>query len=187
MCFTLHYITLFRLPWWGHSQNQDDPHQAGEGQTVAVEEGRNAEGTSKVTLSFPRPPSPTVVQARSSTSHLQSAVILRIRPDPGGIGRIVKFSECELSTVFWRFQCLWVPGDWTEENSMPSVQSFRYELPPLKIRSPNFSFNHRSSYRKLLEDLILSQTGRSATDVIMSDRYAGLRPSGTRCMSTQSL
>ena len=45
-----------------------------------------------------------------------------------------------------------------------------------KLRSPNFSFNRGSSYRKLLEDLSLSRPGRSATDVIMSDRYAGLRP-----------
>ena len=43
-----------------------------------------------------------------------------------------------------------------------------------KLRSPNFSFNRGSSYRKLLEDLSLSRPGRSATDVIMSDRYAGL-------------
>ena len=56
-----------------------------------------------------------------------------------------------------------------------------------KLRSPNFSFNRGSSYRKLLEDLSLSRPGRSATDDIMSDRYAGLRPTRTRCMSTQSL
>ena len=56
-----------------------------------------------------------------------------------------------------------------------------------KLRSPNFSFNRGSSYWKLLEDLSLSRPGRSATDVIMSDRYAGLRPTRTRCMSTQSL
>ena len=56
-----------------------------------------------------------------------------------------------------------------------------------KLRSPNFSFNRGSSYRKLLEDLSLSRPGRSATDVIMSDRYARLRPTHTRCMSTQSL
>ena len=37
-----------------------------------------------------------------------------------------------------------------------------------KLRSPNFSFNRGSSYRKLLEDLSLSWPGRSATDVIMS-------------------
>ena len=40
-----------------------------------------------------------------------------------------------------------------------------------KLRSPNFSFNRGSSYWKLLEDLSLSRPGRSATDVIMSDRY----------------
>ena len=56
-----------------------------------------------------------------------------------------------------------------------------------KLRLPNFSFNRGSSYRKLLEDLSLSRPGRSATDVVMSDRYAGRRPSRTRCMSTQSL
>ena len=56
-----------------------------------------------------------------------------------------------------------------------------------KLRSPNFSFNRGSSYRRLLEDLSLSRPGRSATGVIMSDRYAGLRPTRTRCMSTQSL
>ena len=56
-----------------------------------------------------------------------------------------------------------------------------------KLRSPNFSFNRGSSYQKLLEDLSLSRPGRSATDVIMSDRYAGLRPTRTGCMSMQSL
>ena len=45
-----------------------------------------------------------------------------------------------------------------------------------KLRSPNFSFNRESSYRNLLEDLSLSRPGRSVTDVIMSDKYAGLRP-----------
>ena len=54
-----------------------------------------------------------------------------------------------------------------------------------KLRSPNFSFNCGSSYRKLLEDLSLSRPGWSATDVIMSDRFAGLRPTRTRCMSTR--
>ena len=53
-----------------------------------------------------------------------------------------------------------------------------------KLHSPNFSFNCGSSYRKLLEDLSLTRLGM---DVIMSDRYAGLRPTRTRCMSTQSL
>ena len=51
-----------------------------------------------------------------------------------------------------------------------------------KLRSPNFSFNRGSSYWKLLEDLSLSRPGRSATDVIMSDRYVGLRPTRTRCL-----
>ena len=56
-----------------------------------------------------------------------------------------------------------------------------------KLCSPNFSYNRGGSYRKLLKDLSLSRPGRSATDVIMSDRYAGLRPTRTRCMNTQSL
>ena len=41
-----------------------------------------------------------------------------------------KFSECELKKVsfqkfFWKYQCLRVPGDWTKENSMPSVRRTR--------------------------------------------------------------
>ena len=48
-------------------------------------------------------------------------------------------------------------------------------------------FNCGSSYRKLLEDLSLSRPGRSATDVIISDRYAELPPTRTMCMSMQSL
>ena len=48
-----------------------------------------------------------------------------------------------------------------------------------KLHSPNFSFNRGSSYRKLLEDLSLSRPGRSATDDIISDRYAGPRPTRT--------
>ena len=48
-----------------------------------------------------------------------------------------------------------------------------------KLRSPNFSFNRGGSFRKLLENLSLPRPGRSATDVIMSDRYAGLWPART--------
>ena len=31
----------------------------------------------------------------------------------------------EFSTVFWKYQCLWVPRDWTEGNSTPSVRRTR--------------------------------------------------------------
>ena len=34
-------------------------------------------------------------------------------------------NEFPFSKVFWRYQCLWVPEDWTEENSMPSVRRTR--------------------------------------------------------------
>ena len=56
-----------------------------------------------------------------------------------------------------------------------------------KARSPNLSFSLGVSYQKLLEERSLSRPGRSAVAVIMSARYAGLRPMCTWCISTHSL
>ena len=48
----------------------------------------------------------------------------------GASTKSFKFSECELKKASFQkklkvYQCLWVPGDWTEENSMPSVRRTR--------------------------------------------------------------
>ena len=56
-----------------------------------------------------------------------------------------------------------------------------------KPRSPNLSFSFVVSYRKLLAEHSLSRPGRSAVAVIMSARWARLRPTRTRCISTHSL
>ena len=56
-----------------------------------------------------------------------------------------------------------------------------------KPRSPNLSFSFGVSYRKLLAERSLSRPGRSALAVIMSAKWAGLRPTRTRCISTHSL
>ena len=56
-----------------------------------------------------------------------------------------------------------------------------------ELRSPNLSFSFGVSYRKLMAERSLSRPGRSSVAVIMSARYAGLRPTRTRCISTHSL
>ena len=52
-----------------------------------------------------------------------------------------------------------------------------------KARSPNLSFSFGVSYWKLLAERSLSRPGRSAVAVIMSARYAGLRPMRTWCIN----
>ena len=103
----------------------------------------------------------------------------------GASTKSFKFSECKLEKV--SFQKFLKVSVFVSSWRLDGREFHAFGPENEKLRSPNFSFNCGSSYQKLLEDLSLSRPGRSATDVIMSDKYAGLRPTHTRCMSTQSL
>ena len=102
----------------------------------------------------------------------------------GASTKSFKFSECELKKMSFQkfFESISV-CEFLEigRKGIPCFRSGERETTLAEL------FNRGSSYWKLLEDLSLSRPGRSATDVVMSDRYAGLRPTRTRCVSTQSL
>ena len=77
-------------------------------------------------------------------------------------------------------------ADLPDRGRLRSSSSFRYEFPRLKLKfgERSFSFSGPKAWNSLPSNL--QELTNTDTYVIMSNRYAELRPTRTRCLSTHS-